>query len=142
MARTKDIIWLGGLLEGEGYFGLQDKKYPIISVNMTAEDTINKVSDMWNRRVLHHGNIWRTQICGPYAIQWMMTLFPFLGRCRKDVIIDIVKFWKEYSYSRASKGMRNMAKCHPDRIVYALDMCKPCYARQWEEKKQLLEKVG
>ena len=142
MIRRDDIIWLAGLLEGEGCFHLIKGKYPIITVNMTAEDTINKVSDMWDRRVIHRGNIWITQVCGAHAVAWMMTLFPFLGRCRKDTIISIIKFWKEYPYSRASKGMRNMSKCHPDRIVYAFDMCKPCYARQWWKEKKLLKKVG
>ena len=143
MARTIDIAWLGGLLEGEGYFSLVQGKYPSIGINMTAEDTIIKVADMWNKRVYHRGNQWRTVIAGAYAIQWMFMLYPFLGECRQKSIREIVKFWKEYSYAHASPGIRIMSTCHPNRKVQSLGLCNPCYKRQYrEEKKKLLRKVG
>ena len=144
MIRRDDIIWLGGLLEGEGHFGLSEGKYPIIGLGMTAEDTVTKVAIMWDREVYHWGNMWRVRLCGVCAIGWMMTLYPYLGRCRKDTIIEIVKFWREYSYrvSNSTNGIKNMAKCHPDRIVAAFDMCRPCYNRQYYIKKRLLKEVG
>ena len=146
MIETRDIIWLGGLLEGEGWFILHKKKYPAIGVNMTAEDTIVKVSAMWDTRIYREGNQWRTLITGAYAIQWMFMLYPFLGKCRQKSIREIVKFWKEYSYARTSNGMRTMATCHPHRIVVGHGLCSPCYMKWYHKNrgrgKQLLEKVG
>ena len=130
MIKRDDIIWLAGLLEGEGCFRLNDGKYPGIAVGMTDEDVIDRVADMWNVRVSHHKNLWKAQINGAYAIQWMMTLYLLLGKRRREVIAEIIKFWEEYPYSRASNGIRTMAKCHPDRVAVGLDLCHMCYQRQ------------
>ena len=142
MINTIDMAWLGGLLEGEGWFILKEEKYPTIGINMTAEDTINKVSDMWDRRVYHRRNQWSTVISGAYAIQWMFMLYPFLGECRQKRIREIVKFWREHTYSHASPGIHGMATCHPDRKVHSLGLCRPCYNAQRYIKRRLLRKVG
>ena len=142
MIKIVDLAWLGGLLEGEGCFSLHLKKYPIIIINMTAEDTIDKVAAMWNRKVYHRRNQWRTQVTGAYAISWMMTLYPFLGKCRQDSIINIIKFWKKYPYSYASKGLCSMSTCHSDRIVHAFGLCSLCYSKKQRKKSKLLKKVG
>ena len=142
MIKRDDIIWLGGLLEGEGCFHLNRGKYPVISVGMTAEDTITKVADMWGNKVSRRRNMYIVQVCGGYAIGWMMTLYPFLGSCRKKRIREIIEVWRKATYAYGLNWIRAMAKCHPDRKAHAFDLCKPCYQRQWYEKKQLLEMVG
>ena len=112
MIKRDDIIWLAGLLEGEGWFGLSDGKYPVIGLKMCDEDIVVRVSDMWNVRVNHHRNYWMANIYGTNAIEWMITLYLLLGSRRRKVIAEIIKFWEEYPYSRVSSGMRNMAKGH------------------------------
>ncbi len=142
MIKMKDIAWLGGLLEGEGCFGLSEKKYPNIALLMTAEDTVTKVADIWNVRIYKSRNCWKIQINGAYAIMWMLTLYPFLGKCRQKVIADIVKFWRSYSHTRAHNGLqrtRLMATCHPDRPNAGFDLCRPCYMKEYRKRKQLLE---
>ncbi|KKM86268.1 hypothetical protein LCGC14_1280670 [marine sediment metagenome] len=144
MVKLKDIAWLGGLLEGEGCFGFSEKKYPNISVGMTAEDTITKVADMWDVRIHKSRNCWKTQINGAYAISWMMTLYPFLGRCRKDTITEIIKFWRNFSHIRAHNGLQRtyiMATCHPDRVSVGFGLCSSCYMKEYRKRKRLLKVI-
>ena len=145
MVKRDDIIWLAGLLEGEGWFSISQKKYPLIGIFMTNEDVIVKVAELWdkniNRGVGSSKNGWRTQINGPYAIAWMMTLYPFLSKCRRKRIVEIIEFWKETVYLRAPNGMQSMATCHPDRVIGGHGLCRSCYQKEWREK-QLLRKVG
>ena len=148
MIKTTDIAWLGGLLEGEGSFYLRSGKYPNIKVGMTDEDTIIKVAAMWKTRVCHHGNIYKADVNGIAAIQWMMTLFPFLNRNRRSNIIKIIKFWREYVYNKAYKGLNIQAVCHPDEQAVGSDanlsdlLCIVCYKRRQRYKRKLLRKVG
>ena len=144
MMKRDDIIWLSGLLEGEGWFGLDHGKYPVISLKMTDEDIVVKVAAMWDVRVNCHKNYWMASIYGTNAIGWMITLYPLLGSRRKEKVASVIKFWREYTYSRASNGLRTMAKCHPDRVVHALGLCKQCYDKQCQKNKeeQLLKLVG
>ena len=104
---------------------------------MTDEDVIAKVGNMWNVRVVHHGNMYKVQVGGSYAIGWMMTLYTFLGKRRKEKVVLITKIWREHIHARASKGIRAMAKCHPDRIVRALGRCDYCYGKHWRKKEKL-----
>ena len=144
MAHIKlvDIAWLGGLIEGEAWFGFTKRKYPIIRIKMTSEDTIAKVATIWNTRVYHLRNTWQTEVNGVDAIQWMMTLYSFLDKCRKEKITRIIKYWREHDFGRTlHKTMLFMAPCHPNKPYYALNLCHSCHQRQWK-KKQLLKKVG
>ncbi len=97
------IAWLGGLLEAEGFFGLNDGKYPMISLLMTDKDVVEKVAAIWDTRVCHRKNLWTTTVWGIKAVSFMMTLYPFLGRCRKDTITEIIRFWKNYNYKKELK---------------------------------------
>ena len=148
MIKITDIAWLGGLMEGEGSFYLRSGKYPNISVGMTAEDTITKVANMWDTGISHRGNMWKAELNGIRAIMWMMTLFPFLGRNRKNTIVEIVRFWREYVYEKAYKGLNIPAVCHPDKQAVGSDanlsdlLCIVCYKRQLRYKERLLRKVG
>ena len=143
MIKLTEIAWLAGLLEGEGYFSLKEGKYPQISLDMTVEDTVTRVSNMWNTRVTRHRNRWITRVFSAYAIQWMMTLYPYLGKQRRENVREIVKFWKGHTYCRPPVGMRFPAVCHPDRTAKGPDqLCVTCYDRKRWKKRQLLKKAG
>ncbi len=103
MIKITEIAWLGGLLEAEGFFGLNDGKYPMISLLMTDEDVVTKVAAMWDTRVCHQKNLWTTTVWGIKAISFMMTLYPFFGNCRKSTVIRIISFWKSRNYKRELK---------------------------------------
>ena len=141
MIKTIDIAWLGGLLEGEGYFALQNKTCPMIRLGMTDEDTVIKAATLMGSSVYRHRNVWITRIGGLRAIQWMFMLYPFLGKRRRIMVTSIIKYWKGTIYMRASRGTRNRATCHPNRLSEAFGMCGACYQRKRRERK-LLKKVG
>ena len=136
MIKLTEISWLAGLLEGEAWFGLHKGRNPRISVGMCDEDIITKVSVMWKVNVYRSRNMWITQINGVYAIQWMMTLYPFLGTRRRNVIADIIKFWKRTIY-KAPHGTRSMATCHPNEPSVAFGLCSTCYQRERRSVKLL-----
>ncbi|KKL70718.1 hypothetical protein LCGC14_2102090 [marine sediment metagenome] len=144
MIKLTEIAWLAGLLEGEGYFALYKKKYPVIRVTMTDEDTIIKAANIWkaNTEVYHYKNLWRTEITGALAIQWMMTLFPYLGERRREAVTEVVKFWRAYSHMRSCNGLQIRASCHPDRPASSFGLCRSCYQREWREKRKLLRGTG
>ena len=137
MINTIEIAWLAGLLEGEGWFSVSQKRYPLIGLYMTDEDIVAKVASIWNKSINKRSNGWRTQINGPYAVGWMMTLYPFLGKRRRERIIEVVRFWKETTYLRAPNGIHSMATCHPDRVIGGHGLCRSCYQKKWREEHPL-----
>ena len=140
LTKTRDIIWLAGLLEGEGCFRLNAGKWPSITLGMCDEDIVVKVATIMRSNATHYSNIWATQLSGARAIEWMMTLYPLLGKRRRASISEVIGFWKRTKY-KAPHGMRSMATCHPDRVNHAFSLCHPCYNKQYK-KKQLLESRG
>lgn len=139
MIKLTEIAWLAGLLEGEGYFSLRSGRYPQIVLSMTDEDIVVKAAFLMGARINRSGNLWTSHINGAYAIQWMMTLYPYLGKRRRERITEAIKFWQGYTYSHGSNGIRTMATCHPDRLLAAHDLCQPCYMKQYRKKKLLLK---
>lgn len=131
-----DIAWLGGLLEGEGCFCMQNKIYPLIVLSMTSEDAVTRASDLMKSKVYRRGSLWIARTTGVHAIAWMMTLYPYLDRCRREKITSIIKIWKEHTYIQTPNGVRFMATCHPDRLAYGSDqLCKVCHISKYKSKK-------
>ncbi|KKK84081.1 hypothetical protein LCGC14_2786950 [marine sediment metagenome] len=140
--KLTDIAWLAGLLEGEGCFRLNRGKYPTITLSMCDGDIVVRAATLMGAKINRSGNLWLAHINGAYAIQWMMTLYLFLGKRRREAVTEVIKFWKEYTYSHGSNGIRTMAKCHPDRVVAAFGLCHSCYMKQRRKEKRLLRMVG
>ena len=136
--KVRDLGWLAGLLEGEGCFRLNRGKYPVIALAMTDEDVVVKAAILMKVVVYHYRNEYRIQVYGIHAIGWMMTLYSLLCSRRKSKVAGIIKFWGEHLYTRE---IRYMAKCHPDKVMHSLGLCKTCYGKQWRGK-QLLRRVG
>ncbi|KKL14002.1 hypothetical protein LCGC14_2520130 [marine sediment metagenome] len=135
MIEVKEVAWLAGLLEGEGYFGLNNGKYPVIKLGMCDEDVVTRAAVLMKSRVRRRKNMYITQVDGVHAIEWMMTLYVFFGKRRREVVASVIKFWKSYTFSRA----RTTTRCHPDRSVHAFEMCRPCYDIEYK-KRRLLER--
>ena len=145
MIKTRDIIWLAGLLEGEGCFRLKEGKYPVITLGMTDEDVVVRVASLTKRKVSHYRNVYDTRVYGARAISWMMTLYPYLGKRRRSMVASIIKFWREHSYGRMPNGASNgvrMAKCHPDRSMRAYDLCNSCYMIKYKKERRLLKQAS
>ena len=141
MIKMKEIAWLAGLLEGEGCFAIHKRKYPRIVLKMTCEDIVTRAASLMKTTIYRNGNQWVTQANGAYAISWMMTLYPFFGKRRREKVTEVISCWKKATYVRGLNRIKHMATCHPDRLIEALGLCKLCYYRQWKEK-QLLKAVS
>lgn len=111
MVNTRDISWMAGFLEGEGWFGERTNKqqngkyvyrHPIISVSGTDLDVIQKAAELFGKAVngpymakKSTKPYWMTQITGKAAIGWMLTLYPILGSRRQAKIREIVTKFKD-----------------------------------------------
>lgn len=120
MADTRDVLWLAGLLEGEGCFilqrhsnGMTPTRYMQIAIQliMTDEDVVSRAASILgspyntpDRKTKGGKSIHRTVVHGPRAAGWMMTLLPLMGARRKAKIVEIINLWKNEG------GRPNMVK--------------------------------
>lgn len=94
--KREDLMWLAGLLEGEGSFMKpvpSKPKSPIISISMTDQDVMERVGKLWNVKIhrrppggLNHKEFWSCRIHGNPAVDLMKELFPYMGGRRKNQI--------------------------------------------------------
>src|SRR5688572_1418342 len=103
-----DVAWLAGLLEGEGSFYLNKNhvngmvyRYPVIVVNMTDRDVIERVASLFGTGVYDLPSYqegrqpaFRTQITGKRAAALMVDLFPYMGRRRAARITDVLNEYR------------------------------------------------
>lgn len=97
---NENLFWLAGLLEGEGSFCSgppSNPNCPFISVQMTDEDIIEKVSLIFGvkyssskPRKAHHKVTYRTTLKGKRAIELMKVLKPFMGIRRQSQIDNAI----------------------------------------------------
>jgi len=98
---VKKIAWLAGILEGEGSFSFNDGGFTI-SLSMTDEDVVAKVASLWNRpyhlssKGVKHGYKvqYRVNICATPAIEWMFTIYSFMGYRRQSQMLHVINKWK------------------------------------------------
>lgn len=101
--RKMDLLWLAGLLEGEGCFyangsTLRPSHGCGISLQMTDKDIVEKAASLLNVNLSGfqdaRGNrkpAWRFQVCGDNAIYFMRLLLPFMGKRRTAKIKYLLK---------------------------------------------------
>jgi hypothetical protein len=150
--RTLDIAWLGGLLEGEGYFTSRNGS-PSFKIDMTDVDTLTKAADLF--RVKTNGPrqpkgkptyrpIWSCSVHGYRAVGWMMTVYQFLGARRQEAVRAAIRKWNSApGFARKVRGADGKALpalCHPDRPRHARQLCRQCYGqkymRQWRSDRK------
>lgn len=91
-----DLIWLAGLLEGEGTFDAQRGKYPRIRVGMTDRDVVGRAATLMGTRVRlslkasPQKPTWHAEIQGPKAADLMETLLPYMGARRSAAIAQVL----------------------------------------------------
>lgn len=107
----KDIAWLAGLLEGEGYFCISGRKSIrlMIAIRMTDLDIIRKVSKLFNCQIQFKrkaSSKWKAVYCaeayGDKAISWAMTIYSLMGDRRKAKIREMIKIWTERNRKKVS----------------------------------------
>jgi hypothetical protein len=104
--KIKDIAWLAGMLEGEGWFGTYGNgAVPSIHVGMVDEDIIRRLAETFGRNCsahkrsaknIKHKDAWYTYVHGADAAAIMMTIYPFMGERRRSKIHDILTKWLAY----------------------------------------------
>lgn len=91
-----DLLWLAGLLEGEGSFDAHRGKYPRIRLAMTDRDIVGRAASLMGaefRLSLHPAPAkatWHTEISGERAAEIMREILPFMGARRSQRIADVL----------------------------------------------------
>ena len=91
-----DLIWLAGLLEGEGCFDLHRGRYPRVRLGMTDRDVVGRAATLFGARVrltlkpAPSSATWHTEISGSRAEEIMEAVLPFMGARRSAKIATIL----------------------------------------------------
>jgi hypothetical protein len=148
---TKDILWMSGLLEGEGCFqaGGNRKGIPYISVGMTDRDVVEHAGRLLGAPKVgvasheqyphliaaHHKPNYRVVVAGVTAAAWMMTVYQFMGERRKAKIREVLAAWRTAPTHNLEK--RNATECaHTDDTAYCKGMCRRCYQKQYDASRR------
>jgi len=104
--KMKDLYWLAGWLEGEGWFGWKSQKQkrmmPGIRAACTDEDVTDRAILILGKGARKYIKVskkgYKTQywlqINGERAAQWIMTLYCLMGNRRKQRFREMLKSWK------------------------------------------------
>ena len=143
-----DIAWLAGILEGEGCFQFTKSNSPVIILKMNDEDIVNKVSKLFNKSYYEDNNpvrggynkIYRTQINGTKAIEWMFTIYSLLGNRRKEKIREIIEQWKksESKYISRDKFLCGHLKTYDNILIDRIyKRCRTCHTIQQRKQYEM-----
>lgn len=95
-----DLVWLAGLLEGEGTFDLHRGRYPRIRLGMTDRDVVGRAATLLGSRVrvsLRAAPMtatWHTEVSGTRAAALMELLLPLMGARRSSRIATILGHYR------------------------------------------------
>lgn len=103
-----DLMWLVGLLEGEGCFTScqrdnQTHRVALLCLKMTDEDVVSraaallgcKVNGPWCPPDPTHKTYWTARVSGEPAAEWMKILLPHMGLRRSEKIRSLLKKFHE-----------------------------------------------
>lgn len=141
MISTLDIAWLAGIVEGEGWIGVvrhhnRKNKYPIVAVQMTDKDVIEKVSRLFKTSVrsstIPSGKVaYSFRVEGHRAAELIMTLYCLLGIRRREQGKRALLVWKSNKVSTPTYCRNGHLKTKNNIYTYlgkstTLLMCQDC----------------
>lgn len=95
----KDLIWLAGLIEGDGCFTSQ-KNRPVLSLGLTDKDVLEKAANLLETSFYTaigekrgYKDYYVFQIKSEKAISIMNALYPYMGERRKKKIDEVKNKW-------------------------------------------------
>ena len=105
LSDNEKLIFLSGVFDGEGSFGiwskLKTKKYFACSVEMTDKDMIQRFYKFFGgcmylckRRKQHHKDTWRWKINGQGALTTVDKMINYLSNRRKEKFKNVVQCLK------------------------------------------------
>jgi hypothetical protein len=138
MITSHELMWLAGLLEGEGCFGIYKNgaksevyREAKITVIMADKDVVAKAADLMgcntclNKRArVNRKALWSATVSGARSVGWMYTLYPLMGSRRKARIREIVAEWRvapfrcEVSYYRREKRLVQEQESRKQQIIH------------------------
>lgn len=94
-ADRDDVVWLAGLLEGEGSFDLQRGRYPRVRLAMTDRDVVGRAATLFGSSIrltlrVPHKPTWHAEIQGERAVEVMRAVLPFMGARRSQRIAEVL----------------------------------------------------
>lgn len=108
-----DLMWLSGLLEGEGSFDLREGRYPRVRVGMTDRDTVGRVATLMGVKVrlsyrrAPESAMWHAEVSGARAAEIMRLVLPHMGARRSAKIATVLGHSALYaSGSRSAPGVK------------------------------------
>ena len=111
-------MWLAGLIEGDGCFHLTKSGRPIIFIEMTDKDVIDRVGNLWNSLVYvnkpeksHYKPSYRSSVFNNKAKAFMIALKPYMSSRRQNKIAEIIQTCNEnYKPKRAINCLETIEK--------------------------------
>lgn len=142
-----DVVWLAGLLEGEGCFSLKHGLQ--VSLNMTDLDVVTRAMQVFPGTT----NIWakpataRTKCA--YAISWngrtayelMKQILPEMGERRTEKILTVMADWLERQMVVCIACEREFFADHRNRQTCSLE-CKAACGRAADERHNRNRRLG
>lgn len=92
----EDLLWLVGIMEGEGCFDAQRGKYPRVRLAMVDRDVVGRAATLMGTRVRlslqapPKRSTWHAEIQGARAAELMWVLLPHMGARRSAKIAEIL----------------------------------------------------
>lgn len=118
-----DILWLAGLLEGEGAFDLSKGRYPRIRLAMTDRDVVGRAATLMDTSIrlslkrAPSAPTWHSEVSGPRAEAIMRELLPFLGTRRSQRIAEVLAAAEYRRDERGRKSIPGPAVSRPAGIL-------------------------
>lgn len=125
----EDLLWLSGLLEGEGSFDAHRGKYPRIRLAMTDRDIVGRAASLMDASIrlsLHpapNKPTWHTEISGARAALIMAEILPHMGARRSAKIAEVLAAAK-FAPASATGG-----SCPGPTLTRPAGISKPITAR-------------
>lgn len=93
-ATRDDVLWLSGLLEGEGSFDLHRGRYPRVRVGMADRDVVGRAATLMgvgvrlSIRPRPYKALWHAEVSGRKAVAVMRAVLPHMGARRSARIAE------------------------------------------------------
>ena len=99
---AKQLGWIAGFLEGEGYFGIGDggRSGATVRVTQVQREPLERLQDLLGGSVKPRlpkpphspAHVWT--LCGKHAVGLMMTIYGMMSPRRKDKIKKVLDCWR------------------------------------------------
>ena len=149
----ENITWLAGLLEGEGYFGVNGRR-PTMALGMTDEDVVRKAARIGgvghvrgpyrnpSSSKLNHKPTWHWKVSsGAHVYALCAALYPFMGKRRAARIQEVMDAFRNRTRGSPPHGVRAKylagCRCDPCRLAHR-DYSR-LYERKVDRKKKRAE---